>query len=296
MALGYAHSHAVADGHSMWHFMNSWAECGRGMPISVPPLHDRTLLKIGVASKDSAARFSFGFPEAIKSTEATASQQAERKPSGLAQRVFHFTADMIKKLKGLAAEEDKGGFTSYEVLCAHFWKHITTARKLGDEATLSFAVFVNCRSRLSDPLPPRYFGNAVTMVAAFAAAGKLCSESFAASASRIREAIVKASSEGKFWDMLHWLELHDNLFTGDIMAPWMKIVPMNVASSFRFPVYDVDFGWGKPAAVRTARVTGGEGEMALFPGRSGGGSVDICLSLEADAMERLENDNAFLNF
>eukprot|EP00249_Psilotum_nudum_P023978 c29046_g1_i4 orf=321-1691(-) len=303
MALGYAQSHAIADGHSIWHFMNSWAECGRGVPISVPPLHDRTVLKIDLPSKDRAALFNFDFPDDfgfkfkdLKATETTAGKQGDGKPLVSAQRLFRFTADMIKKLKTLAAEEGKGDFTSYEVLCAHFWRHVTAARRVEDNAVVCLAVLVNFRSCLSDPLPPSYFGNVINLSAAYAIAGQLYSESLATSASRIREAVVRGKSEDRFWDFLHFLEVHDNLFTDDLLAPMLKVVCMNVASSFRFPMYEVDFGWGRPAAVRAARITGGIGEIVLFPGRSGGGSVDVCMPLEADAMERLGSDNTFLNF
>ncbi|KAH9806334.1 Shikimate O-hydroxycinnamoyltransferase [Citrus sinensis] len=39
--------HILADGASTYHFVNSWAEMTRGVPISIPPFFDRTVLDFG---------------------------------------------------------------------------------------------------------------------------------------------------------------------------------------------------------------------------------------------------------
>lgn len=48
--------HIVADGMSGIHFINTWSETARGMPLQVPPFIDRTLLK---ANSPPAPRFSY---------------------------------------------------------------------------------------------------------------------------------------------------------------------------------------------------------------------------------------------
>ncbi|VAI47319.1 unnamed protein product [Triticum turgidum subsp. durum] len=45
VALGIGMQHHVADGFSGLHFINSWADLCRGVPIAVMPFIDRTLLR-----------------------------------------------------------------------------------------------------------------------------------------------------------------------------------------------------------------------------------------------------------
>lgn len=67
-----------------------------------------------------------------------------------------------------------------------------------------------------------------------------------------------------------------------------------VGSSPRFKVYDVDFGFGKPERVRSGSNNKFDGMVYLYPGREGGRSIDVELTLDAGAMARLEKDEDFL--
>ena len=62
-------------------------------------------------------------------------------------------------------------------------------------------------------------------------------------------------------------------------------------------MYEVEFGWGRPAAVRSPKVPG-DGEMVLFGGRQGSGAgvgdIEICMALPSTAMEVLLSDPTFL--
>ena len=59
-------------------------------------------------------------------------------------------------------------------------------------------------------------------------------------------------------------------------------------------MYDVDFGFGKPERVRSGSNNRFDGMVYLYPGKSEGGSIDVEISLEEAAMERLEEDKEFL--
>jgi BAHD acyltransferase len=56
----------------------------------------------------------------------------------------------------------------------------------------------------------------------------------------------------------------------------------------------VDFGWGKPETVRSGINNRFDGMVYLYRGKSGGRSIDAEISLEAGAMERLEEDKEFV--
>jgi hypothetical protein len=61
---------------------------------------------------------------------------------------------------------------------------------------------------------------------------------------------------------------------------------VNVANSPKYPVYDIDYGWGKPLNVQFANINK-IGEMVLFPGRDGG-SIDLSTLFPRHHMETLK--------
>ncbi|KAJ0909408.1 putative transferase [Helianthus annuus] len=63
-----------------------------------------------------------------------------------------------------------------------------------------------------------------------------------------------------------------------------------------FPMYDNDFGWGKPVAVRSGRANKFDGKISAFPGREGGGSVDLEVVLSPETMAELEMDEEFMQY
>lgn len=69
---------------------------------------------------------------------------------------------------------------------------------------------------------------------------------------------------------------------------------VQMGSSPRFPTYDNDFGWGRPLAVRSGGANKFDGKMSAFPGRNGGGAVDLEVVLAPDTMARLESDSEFM--
>ncbi|CAN0909646.1 Uncharacterized acetyltransferase At3g50280 [Linum grandiflorum] len=71
---------------------------------------------------------------------------------------------------------------------------------------------------------------------------------------------------------------------------------MTMGSSPRFPMYDNDFGWGRPLAVRSGKANKFDGKMSAFPGREGGGTVDLEVVLSPETMDAIEADEEFMQF
>eukprot|EP00250_Pteridium_aquilinum_P021243 c25065_g1_i3 orf=297-1841(-) len=327
LALGIAQSHMVADGQSLWNFMVSWGECSRGVPLSLPPVHKRELLAVPDPSPEKATWIfetetkdedneeeetdsSLGEKGDVKTNSSLedkdinvglnpstngnkesseASLGSESQPDPLVQCFFDLSSSAVKKLKGEAGQ----GYTSYEVTCAHFWQRLDIARREPSLDPTRFAVLGNFRTRLTPPLPPAYFGNVISFGVTLSRVHKICTETLGATASRIHEAIV-SMKEGLLVGFMHWLETHDNRMI-DAYVSSVKGKSLNVASSPRFPVYQVDFGWGKPVAVRPVKVRG-DGEFVFFGGRPGSiqGDMEICTALPATVLRRLLKDPLFL--
>ncbi|KAI8006050.1 putative acetyltransferase [Camellia lanceoleosa] len=64
----------------------------------------------------------------------------------------------------------------------------------------------------------------------------------------------------------------------------------------RFAMYDNDFGWGRPIVVWSGRANKFDGKISAFPGREGGGSVDLEVVLAPETMAGLESDLEFMQY
>lgn len=61
-------------------------------------------------------------------------------------------------------------------------------------------------------------------------------------------------------------------------------------------MYDNDFGWGRPVAVRSGKANKFDGKISAFPGRDGAGSVDLEVVLDPDTMAGLVSDPEFMRY
>lgn len=260
--------------------MNSWAECAREEPISVFPVHDRTPFKAEEPSEEIAAKLNLPPPK----KDAGGDDGAPKSKEPLQERLFHASLDVIHKLK-----QDAGGqFSSYEVVCAHFWKTVVKARDLEDEQMVGLGVLANMRSRMNPSLPQGYFGNAILFTFAVSFASDLASENFTTTASRVHHAALECNLPN-LWALVHWLELRRNVFGSRLQ---LDLSSMTIASSPKFRVYAVDFGLGGPPLAVRCACANSDGQMVLFPGRHGG--IDVCMRLTKAAMCRLLHDPKFL--
>lgn len=267
LAIGFFQSHVIADGLSFWNFAKAWTESNRGMPISSSPVHMRTVL----ARENLIPSSEVGRPSCRLS-------DPEVPPDDLVHRTFHFSSDMIQNLKSIACKHGGGRLTSFEVLCAHLWRQVVEAQaETTDTQTVALMIPVDARRRLIPPLPANYFGNVVILGGVYAQARDLKEETLWTTATRIHESITS-------WGDKHCrLRLASTEHELDKVTNDMGSVLM-VGGSTKFNVYETDFGWGKPVAVKFLRFQ--NGFMSLQCGR-GEGCVDVSLSLSRGCMDAL---------
>ncbi|TXG70975.1 hypothetical protein EZV62_005910 [Acer yangbiense] len=295
LAMGCAFNHAILDGTSTWHFMSAWAQVCSGSPATtVPPFLERT------KARNTRVKLNLSIP-----LDPHASSNGESKPDPesnghekpdppqLRERVFKFSESAIDKIKSkvnasLPSDGSKP-FSTFQSLAVHVWRHVTHARNLKPEDITVFTVFADCRKRVDPPMPDSYFGNLIQAIFTGTAVGLLSAHPPEFGASLIQKAIeahdAKAiDSRNKEWEaapkIFQWKDAGVNCVA--------------VGSSPRFKVYDVDFGFGKPESVRSGSNNRFDGMVYLYPGKIGGRSIDVEISLEAGAMERLEKDKEFL--
>jgi hypothetical protein len=150
---------------------------------------------------------------------------------------------------------------------------------------------VNCRHRLEPRLEPYYFGNAIQSIPTAASAGELLSKDLSFGAELLHRNVV-AHGDGTVRKGISDWEKEPRLFPlGNFDG-----ASITMGSSPRFPMYDNDFGWGRPLAVRSGRANKFDGKISAFPGEDGKGSVDLEVVLSPDTMIGLENDGEFMQY
>ncbi|KAF3550021.1 hypothetical protein DY000_02002200 [Brassica cretica] len=181
--------------------------------------------------------------------------------------------------------------SSFQSLCALLWSAITRARKLPSSKTTTFRMAVNVRHRLTPKLDPEYFGNAIQSVPTFATAGEVLSRDLRWTADQLNQSVA-AHQDGKIRSVVADWEANPRCFPLGNFDGAM----VTMGSSPRFPMYDNDFGWGKPVAVRSGRANKFDGKISAFPGRDEKGSVDLEVVLAPETMAGIESDGEFMRY
>ncbi|KAL1531403.1 BAHD acyltransferase DCR-like [Salvia divinorum] len=278
LAMGLAFNHAILDGTSTWNFMSSWASiCNGATSVPVPPFLDRT------KARNTRVKLDLSQP-----SDAPEHANSASNAPALRGKVFKFSASAIDRIKTKVNGASKP-FSTFQSLSAHVWQAVTRARELGPTDYSVFTVFADCRKRVDPPMPESYFGNLIQAIFTVTRAGLILSSPTEFGAGLIRGAIESHNAEAIAKRNEEW-ESKPVIFG-------YKDAGVNcvaVGSSPRFQVYGVDFGWGSPESVRSGLNNRFDGMVYLYPGKSGGGSIDVEISLEAKTMEKLEKDNDFL--
>ncbi|XP_059667110.1 BAHD acyltransferase DCR [Cornus florida] len=288
LVMGCAFNHAVLDGTSTWHFMSSWAEICRGShSISVPPFLDRT------KARDTRVKLNLEKPsDAPEKAKSAENGDVTKSDPPLQEKIFRFSESAIDQIKSNLNSNPSNGtkpFSTFQSLSTHIWRAVTRARQLKPEEITVFTVFADCRKRVDPPMPENYFGNLIQAIFTGTAAGLLSAHPPEFGANLIQKSIEMHDSKAinernKDWESNPKIFAYKDAGTNCVA----------VGSSPRFKVYEVDFGWGKPESVRSGTNNRFDGMVYLYPGKSGGRSIDVEISLEAGAMEKLEKDKEFL--
>ncbi|KAJ9539918.1 hypothetical protein OSB04_026424 [Centaurea solstitialis] len=287
--VGFSVNHAVVDGTSLWNFINTFAE---GRRIRSRKTGFRPGIGVDLAGdfESSRRRFQVTFDE----------------HAPLCERVFSFNRESILKLKEKTNNKKKFGcynngingevnavevmgkqsndpinekvtalignwirnavvskpeISSFQSLCALLWRGVTRARKFPASKTTTFRMAVNCRHRLEPKLEPMYFGNAIQSIPTYATAGDVLSHDLRWCAEQLNKNVLS----------------HDDTMVRRAVENWEKDprcfplgnfdgAMLTMGSSPRFPMFDNDFGWGRPVAVRSGGRISSMGRYRRFRG------------------------------
>ncbi|XP_037471263.1 putrescine hydroxycinnamoyltransferase 1-like, partial [Triticum dicoccoides] len=207
-------------------------------------------------------------------------------PSGVPLRSEAF---LVSKDQPEALKQACGGraVSTFCALTAHIWKCVSTTRPMPPDATTRLTFLVSIRRKLAPPLPTGYFGNAVIRVGVTSEVRGIVSEELTSVASRIKGTIRRVDDE-LVRSAIDYFELAER-----DSRPAQGSLPMTelrVVSWLGMPIYDTDFGWGRPVMMmRAESERGGRVYMMDGDGDGDGGSVRIIMCLEATIIKEFHD-------
>ncbi|TKY62889.1 Spermidine hydroxycinnamoyl transferase [Spatholobus suberectus] len=301
VTLGLALCRAVLDGTSVTSFVNSWAKLARenALDPSSIPLLDRTVLD----SRKLNKRPRFAHPEFLPPPVWTENKQRGTQiEQELGTAILGLTKGQVQKLKRKACDFGSGyapaplrPYTSFEVISGHLWRCVCKVRCKGDvglDQPTRLTTLVNCRNRLSPPLPKVYFGNAtfptVTPTCSF---DDIMHKPLCYAVGKVREAIERMGDEYVRSALDYIANVEDmNLFRDTFYNSGGKggDPSLYVVGWTNFAYYETDFGWGKPACLLPGNINS-DGKAFLLDTASGDGFiVAVCLQAShIDALKKL---------
>ncbi|XP_014516798.1 BAHD acyltransferase DCR [Vigna radiata var. radiata] len=308
--VGCTVNHAVTDGTSFWHFFNTFAAINKG-GAAKKVLRAPDFTRETVINSDAVLFVPAGGPALTFDAKAP-----------IRERIFHFSRESIQKLKlranaksneltevmekqvndgwnivnGKVIGKDNGNgrneISSFQSLSAQLWRAVTRARKFNDPAkTSTFRMAVNFRHRLEPKMDPFYFGNAIQSIPTVATVRDILSHDLRFCAELLHRNVIAHDDATVRRGIEDW-ENAPRLFPLGNFDGAM----ITMGSSPRFPMYDNDFGWGRPVAIRSGKANKFDGKISAFPGREGNGSVDLEVVLAPETMAGLENDMEFMQY
>lgn len=269
-AIAQCLTHKLADGLSYFTFSKTWAATAREEPkIAHPEFISATLFP----SKNLS-----GYDARIGITRNKVTNR------------FVFSASNIEELRKLQADKASTRPSRVETLSSFILSRFVEATKDIGSADKFYRVVhaVNLRPRFDPPLPHHSFGN-LYRVAMTAPLRISSGEPFHG----IREEISKIDN-----DYVRKLQKGDEHLSS--IKTYAKSfakgeqVTISFSSYCRFPLYDNDFGWGRPTWVGSPALT--FKNLVNFMDTKEGGGIEAYISLEEEVMAKFASDVEFLAY
>ncbi|WJX31789.1 shikimate O-hydroxycinnamoyltransferase [Trifolium repens] len=298
LAIGVAFLHPLADGLGAIKFINSWAKIARGETLEANelPFLDRTVLKFSHTPLEPRFEHFELKPLPLILGRKDTSEERKKKNSAT---LLKLSAEQVDKLKKKANEDDvlsmkkKGSrpYSRYEAIGAHIWRSASKARELEENQESVVRFNADIRNRLIPPLPKNYFGNALSQTAAKGYIGEITSKPLGYVAQKIRDATELVSDEfiRSQIDVIRSFEHLDDarkLFLGGLGEnfPYFGNPNFHLTSWMSMPIYEADFGFGKPIYFGLSYVSPHDRALILLS-PEGDGSVHVCLHFQIAHLE-----------
>ncbi|KAJ7961890.1 Vinorine synthase-like [Quillaja saponaria] len=297
IAIGVCTSHKIADALSLTVFLSSWAAMSRGeVDFGRPNFVSATLFppKTNTCGYD---------PD----TYITKSDTITKRFVFCASATETLKAKYVDNIQRLTSLENKFKRPSrVEALTAFIWGRFLAAihgdglQAAGTNNLYALIHNVNLRPKIDPPQPEYSFGNfsavvaqTVTVPPSFSTTGSqveynaLASRQLMEKLKRIDKNYINKIREGGEEYMIPLKEASD-------LSSMTERVQLEFTSLCKFPLYDTDFGWGKPIWVGMAACAF-ENFIILLDNKLGDG-IEAYIALKTADMFKLEQDKEFLAY
>ncbi|TKY46625.1 Spermidine hydroxycinnamoyl transferase [Spatholobus suberectus] len=299
LAIGVAFSHVLCDGLAAIRFINTWAKLTRGETLDsneMVPFLDRTVINSTYPPRPPC----FDHPELkplplkLGSTDTKEEQKKEKTAV-----ILRLTSQEVEKLKKKTNDDPSlkkerlRPYSRYEVIAAHIWRCASKARELDGLQPTVVRVSADIRNRLNPPLPRNYFGNALAVaLTPTCHAGELISNPLSYVARNIREAIELFNDEYirsqldfiRCQEQLDWIRASYLDQVEPKNAPFYGNPNLTIVSWMSMPIYEADFGWGKPVYFGPGAVYP-DGKAYIIRSSNEDGSLIVSVHLQTAHVE-----------
>ncbi|ESQ40721.1 hypothetical protein EUTSA_v10013445mg [Eutrema salsugineum] len=282
--IGMSMNHSIGDGSSFWQFFNSLSEIFNSE-------EDTTHNKFSCLKNPPIFREVQGPICELPFSPLDQSVTHLESPV-LKERMFHFSSETVRSLKSKANQECRTTkISSLQSLTALMWRSITRARNLPNDQETTCRLAAGNRSRMSPPLPMNHFGVYVSLASTTTRIGNLLENDFGWAALKLHQAVNEHTGQKIASEIDQWLKSLSGLQSEKFSKPNL----VHMGSSPRFNKYGCEFGLGKAVAARSGYNNKHDGKVSAYPGREGGGSIDLEVCLLPEFMEALESDQEFMS-
>ncbi|KAJ2485639.1 hypothetical protein IWW37_005887 [Coemansia sp. RSA 2050] len=317
VALFSMTNHVAFDGNAIFSFMAHWARCNRllGSSVDVPSDLESYATSLVTNTNKPLARGPVEISVDATRTPAeisVANSKAVASSDGIHACVFSLPVAHVKKLKTMVEESGvlgEGEWVSSNNVVAAFIAQCVARANMESQVYESgeWTVFQSLDMRRPLGLPACGLGSPLILAECRASASEIVeSGRFSLLAKRVRESVDKYTGE-YLQGAMDWMnESYRLLAMEGVLEPWRHFWftalntnerAVGVSCMNRIPIYDVDFGAGRPAMARSFNPR--PNYIIVFPGppsaRGSGGSLEyealhLYVTLERPAMEALRAD------
>ncbi|XP_060961039.1 shikimate O-hydroxycinnamoyltransferase-like [Cannabis sativa] len=282
VSIGFSNQHRLADGTAAMYFVNAWSEVARGLHLSQHPILDRALLRARNPPQPN-----FNHIEYQQSPQPLSKSTQQQEPNPIV-KVFKFTKDQIKILKAKSQQNGTNNYSTFEILSTHIWRCASKARSLPSNQVTKLFTLINGRTKLDPPLQPHLFANVLYATSTVVTIGDLVTNPINYGASKIHQTLVKIDNS-YLRSAIDYLELRPNLIHGPGRGADVYESPnFGRVCWIGLPMYDSDFGWGRPFYVTPVGLRLEGKAYILPPGPINNGNLFVAIALKVEHMKVFE--------
>ncbi|GMJ13258.1 hypothetical protein like AT1G24430 [Hibiscus trionum] len=273
IGIGLCISHKIGDALSYFTFLNTWAAIARGdtKNVALPEFISAEL-----------------FPPRDIPLPESALETSEK---NIATKRVVFTSSKIEEIRAKYAAGNEIRPSRVEALSAFIWTRFiaSTKEKPSPERFYVILHTVNLRTKFKPPLSAQSFGNIFRVASTIPSMDKE-NDDGSNLVKQIRDSISKIDKE-----YVRKLQAGEDLFeptSGGAETSKGETIPFIFTSLCRFPLYEADFGWGKPVWVASASLSAKN--LVAFMDIAAGDGIEAWIHLKEEDMAEFGRDEELL--